>query len=161
MKLQTKADLPICTFSTRCLRTAWAFCQASTEKARSIKKNKEPSPINYVGQGFFVYFSQYNLIKRKQIEQLPPRKTQNKSENSIVGREIIIYNLSIRVARFFLKTFFSPLVRAFEKMKNGGEKMNKEKKEYQPAELLLIRFDTSDVIATSSTYRDPDENAWV
>lgn len=39
--------------------------------------------------------------------------------------------------------------------------MNKEKKEYQPAELLLIRFDTSDVIATSSTYRDPDENAWV
>lgn len=38
--------------------------------------------------------------------------------------------------------------------------MNKEKKEYQPAELLLIRFDTSDVIATS-TYIDPDDGSWV
>lgn len=42
--------------------------------------------------------------------------------------------------------------------------MNKNKKEYIPADVTLIEFDKNDVITTSSwglPYVDPNENAWV
>ena len=42
--------------------------------------------------------------------------------------------------------------------------MNENKKEYLAAELHLVKFDTSDVIATSGSgfnYIDPDDNSWV
>jgi len=39
--------------------------------------------------------------------------------------------------------------------------MNKEKHVYQPVELKLIEFDSSDVIATSGFVTDPDDTSWV
>ena len=38
--------------------------------------------------------------------------------------------------------------------------MNKEKKEYQPAELKLVELDSSDVILTSGFVTDPDDSSW-
>ena len=38
--------------------------------------------------------------------------------------------------------------------------MNKEKKEYLPAELLLINFDNTDVIQTSIVI-EPGDDSWV
>ena len=40
--------------------------------------------------------------------------------------------------------------------------MKKDKKEYLTAELSLVEFDKTDVIATSGfPYIDPDDNSWV
>lgn len=39
--------------------------------------------------------------------------------------------------------------------------MNKEKKEYLPAELKLIEISDNDVICTSGWVLDPDEGSWI
>ena len=72
----------------------------------------------------------------------------------------IIIILTVQTAlnfKFFIGTYFTT-------KRNGGEEMNKNKKEYIPADVTLIEFDKNDVITTSSwglPYVDPNENAWV
>ena len=39
--------------------------------------------------------------------------------------------------------------------------MSKEKKEYLPAELILVKFSAGDVISTSDLVLDPDESSWI